>query len=76
METSKTWEEGKAESRAEGRAEGRAEMLLNVLKARGIDVPEEARVRILAQRDPDVIDRLLKKFLVASSISGVLDALD
>ena len=83
METLKTWEERKAEARAqgwaeglaEGRAEGGVEILLRVIEARGIDVPEEARARILAQRDPDALERMLRKALVVSSISDVLDAM-
>jgi hypothetical protein len=85
----KSWEEGKAEARAEGRvegraegraegkaearAEGRAESLLTVLRVRGIEVPETARKRILAQKDIDQLARWLEKAIVASTIGDVFD---
>jgi hypothetical protein len=73
----KSWEEGKAEARAEGRAEGRAETqanaVLTVLRVRGIEVPEAARERILAETDLDQLSRWLEKAIVASSIGQVID---
>lgn len=76
----KSWEEGKAEARAEGRAEGRAEAaeaqakaILTVLRVRGIEVPEAARERVLAEKDLDQLTRWLDKATVASTIGQVID---
>jgi hypothetical protein len=69
----KSWEEGRAEARAEGRVEGRADALLIVLDARDIAVPDAARERILAEKDPDRVTRWLEKATVAASLDDVLD---
>jgi Uma2 family endonuclease len=49
--------EGRAEGRTEGRAEGRAEAVILLLTARGVAVDSATRVRILAERDPQRLDR-------------------
>ncbi len=59
--------------RAEGRNEERARALLTVLRVRGVAVPEAARERVLAQKDPDQLERWLEKAAVASSVVEVLD---
>jgi hypothetical protein len=73
----KSWEEGKAEARAEARAETRVEerayAVLTVLRVRGIEIPEAARERILAQKDVDQLARWLEKAVVASTIGEVID---
>ncbi|MCC6552780.1 MAG: hypothetical protein IT372_07130, partial [Polyangiaceae bacterium] len=53
------WTEGRNEGRTEGRTEATAHALLTVLRGRGIDVPEAARERILAQKDPERLERWL-----------------
>jgi hypothetical protein len=69
--------EGRAEGRVEGRTEGRTEeaarALLTVLRARGITVPEAFRERILAEKDPERLERWLEKAAVAASVGAVLD---
>jgi post-segregation antitoxin (ccd killing protein) len=69
--------EGRVEGRAEGRVEGRAEeaarALLTVLRARGLAVSEAFRDRILAEKDPERLERWLEKAAVASSVAAVLD---
>jgi hypothetical protein len=65
--------EGRAEGRVEGRIEGLAEGLLSVLRARGIAVPDAAREFILAQTDPERLERWLEKAAVAASVSEVID---
>jgi hypothetical protein len=57
----------------QGRTEGRASDVLTVLRARGIAVPDAARERIVAQKDPDRLERWLEKAAVAVSIADVLD---
>ncbi len=72
-----SWEAAKREERHWGRVEGRAEAaaraLLTVLRARGIAVPDTARERLLAQKDPDRLERWLAKAAVAASVDEVFD---
>jgi flagellar biosynthesis/type III secretory pathway protein FliH len=69
--------EGLAQGRNEGLAQGRAgeaaRNLLSVLRVRGIAVPEAVRERILAQTDPERLERWLEKAVVAASVSEILD---
>ena len=62
-----------AQGRAEGRAEEAARAVLMVLRARGVAVPDAHRERILAQKDPERLERWLVKAAVASSVAEVLD---
>ena len=65
--------EGLAKGRAEGRAEEAARNLLTVLRARGIAVPDAVRERILAQKDPERLERWLERAAVAASVAAVID---
>ena len=47
--------------------------VLTVLRARKIDLPEAARERILAQKDPERLQRWLEKAVIASSVAEILD---
>jgi len=62
-----------AQGRSEGNAEGTARALLTVLRVRGIAVPDAIRERILAQKDPERLERWLEKAAVAASVAAVLD---
>ncbi|HEX4960206.1 MAG TPA: hypothetical protein VF173_05160 [Thermoanaerobaculia bacterium] len=62
-----------AQGRAEGRAEEAARNLLTVLRVRGIAVPDAVRERILAQKDPELLERWLEKAAVAASVAAVID---
>ena len=64
---------GEAKGKAKGEAKGTARSLLTVLRVRGIAVPDAIRKRILAQKDPERLERWLEKAAVASSISAVID---
>ena len=72
-----TWEKARELGRKEGRDEGRVEQaarsVLTVLRARGIAVPDEARERILAEKDLKRLRCWLEKASVASSLEEVLD---
>jgi hypothetical protein len=57
---------------AQGRTEGEARALLTALRVRGIAVPEATREQILAQKDPEQLDRWLEKAVVATSLAEVL----
>jgi hypothetical protein len=65
--------EGLTEGRAEGRTEEAARAVLTVLRVRGLAVPDAARERILAQKDPERLERWLEKAAVAASVAAVLD---
>ncbi|HEX6864958.1 MAG TPA: hypothetical protein VF414_19155 [Thermoanaerobaculia bacterium] len=65
--------QGRTEGRAEGRTEEAARLLLTVLRTRGIAVPDSAREHILAQKDPERLERWVEKAIVANSIAAVLD---
>jgi hypothetical protein len=58
---------------AQGRTEEAARNLLTVLRARGIAVPDAIRERILAQTDPERLERWLEKAAVAASVAAVID---
>jgi hypothetical protein len=66
-------EEGRREGHGEGLAEGEARALLTALRVRGIAVPDAARERILAVKDPDRLERWLERAIVASSLDEVID---
>lgn len=65
--------QGLAEGRAEGQAEGVARSILTVLRTRGISVPDTVREHILAEKEPERLERWLEKAAVASSVAAVLD---
>jgi hypothetical protein len=71
MSMHSTWEK----ARIEGRDEAVARAVLTVLRARGIDVPEKARELILAQSDPEQLERWLERAAVAASVAEVIDDL-
>ena len=47
--------------------------MLTALRVRGIAVPDAARERILAQKDPSLLERWLEKAIVAVSVGEVID---
>jgi hypothetical protein len=65
--------EVRAEERKEGRAEEAARAVLTALRVRGIAVPGAARKRILAQKDPERLERWHELAIVAASVAEVLD---
>jgi hypothetical protein len=58
---------------AQGRAEEAARALLTVLRVRGIAVPDAVREQILAEKDPERLERWLEKAAVAASVTAVID---
>lgn len=61
------------QGRAEGRAEGEARAVLAVLAARGIDVPEDARVRITECTDMEQLDVWVRRAGTAESVEELFD---
>jgi hypothetical protein len=69
----KYYGQGKMDGEAKGRAEEAARAVLTALRVRGIALPDAARERILAQKDPSLLERWLEKAIVAASLADVLD---
>jgi hypothetical protein len=65
-------DEGLRAGRDEGRAEEAARSVLTVLRVRGVAVPDGARERILAQKDPSLLERWLEKAAVAGAVADVI----
>jgi hypothetical protein len=65
--------QGLAEGLTKGRAEEAARALLTVLRVRGIAMPDAVRERILAEKDPERLERWLEKAAVAASVASVID---
>jgi hypothetical protein len=57
-----------AQGRAEGLSEAKAAAVLAVLEARGLDVPAQARERIVGCRDLVLLDRWIVRAVSVSSI--------
>jgi len=66
-------EEGRDEGRREGRTEEAALAVLTVLRVRGIAVADAARARILAEKDPERLERWLARAVLAASVNEVID---
>jgi hypothetical protein len=62
-----------AQGLTQGRTEEAARAVLTVLRARGLAVKDADRERILAQKDPERLERWLEKAAVAASVTAVLD---
>jgi hypothetical protein len=57
----------------EGLAEARARDVLTVLRVRGITVPDGTRERILAEKDPSLLERWHERAILAASVAEVID---
>jgi hypothetical protein len=72
-----TWEKarelGEKQGQKQGSLEARAHAVLTVLRVRGIPVPDAERERILAEKDPDRLERWLERAIVEMSLAAVLD---
>ena len=73
----KKYFEGLDEGRKEGREnainEGIARALLNVLRVRGISVPEATRQRVVSEKDTARLERWHERAIVASSLADVFE---
>jgi len=63
--------EGEAKGRAEGEAKGKAEAVLAVLAARGLEVTEEQRERLLSATNASVLDRWLRQAITTASTADL-----
>jgi hypothetical protein len=66
-----SWEKAREQGLNKGRAQEAAKAVLTVLRTRGIRVPKEARERILAQKDPELLNRWLKRAIHATAAAEV-----
>lgn len=64
-----TWKD----ARRIGATEARVHDVLTVLRVRGIALSGEDRERILAEKDPERLERWLERASIATSIAEVLD---
>lgn len=65
---------GEARGRAEGEARGRAEGILAVLLARDVEVSDEVRARVAAERGPDTLSRWLVNAVRVERAEDIFDA--
>src|SRR5580704_4225433 len=65
--------EGELKGELKGETAANARAVLTVLRVRGIAVPDAARERILAEKDPARLERWLEKAAVVASVAEVLD---
>ncbi|MFL6054745.1 MAG: hypothetical protein ACJ72W_17755 [Actinoallomurus sp.] len=68
-----TYTEGETKGKAEGKVEGKAETLLQVLEARGVPVPSEARARITACTDVAQIEAWVKRAVIVRTVDALFD---
>jgi hypothetical protein len=64
---------GRAEGRAKGRAEGEATAVLEVLDARGFDVPEQVRARITACSDVGQLKIWVRRAATVRTVDDLFD---
>jgi hypothetical protein len=63
---------GRIEGRNEGRNEGRAAAVIAVLAARGLEVPDQVRDRVMGCTDPATLDRWIALAVTAGSAEDVV----
>jgi hypothetical protein len=68
---SELFRSAEAQGRAEGIAAAKRDALLDVLDARGVDVPETVRAEVLACSDLDQLNTWFHRALKAASIDDV-----
>jgi predicted transposase/invertase (TIGR01784 family) len=66
-------QEGELKGKLEGETAASTRAVLTVLRVRGIAVPDAARERILAQKEPARLERWQEKAAVAASVAEVID---
>jgi hypothetical protein len=63
----------RTEGRNEGKIEGKVETLLQVLEARGVPVPADARERITACTDVAQIEAWVKRSVIVRTVDALFD---
>jgi hypothetical protein len=62
------------QGRAEGRAEGEAQMLLRIMSARGLDIPEHIRARVAQCADIARLEAWADRAATATSPDDIFEA--
>jgi predicted transposase/invertase (TIGR01784 family) len=65
--------EGELKGELKGETAANARAVLTVLRVRGIAVPDAARERILAEKDPARLERWHERAILAASVAEVID---
>ena len=60
-----------AQGREEGEAKAQARAVLTVLRVRGLEVSDEARERILTEKDAARLERWIERAILAASTAEV-----
>ncbi len=61
----------RGEGLAEGRTKEAARAVLTALRVRGIGLPDDVRERILAENDPECLERWHERAIIAASLDDV-----
>ncbi|MEV5708780.1 hypothetical protein [Actinoallomurus sp. NPDC052274] len=69
----RTYAEGEAEGEVKGEVRGRVRTLLQVLDARGVPVPDEARERITACTDVAQIEAWVKRSVIVRTVDALFE---
>ncbi len=64
--------QGEAKGEARGEAKGKASALLQILAARGLEIPDDARARVLRCLDLAQLDAWLARALTAKSVAEII----
>lgn len=64
-------DQGRAEGRAQGMAQGEAHILLRIMAARGLDVPERIRTRVAACADTARLEAWADRAATATSVDEI-----
>jgi hypothetical protein len=73
LETPPVFKELEARGEVRGKAEGKAESLLSVMSARGLEVTEQLRERVLACTDLETLDRWIRRAVTAPTLDDVFE---
>jgi hypothetical protein len=68
-----TWAKAQEMGHTAGRAEEAARAVLAVFRVRGLAVPDAAREHIVAEKDPQRLERWHERAVLASSVAEVID---
>lgn len=66
-------EEGHRAGHRAGHGQGRAQAVVDVLRARGLAIESSAEARVLAERDPAVLDRWIARAATVARASDLFD---
>jgi hypothetical protein len=65
--------QGRTEGMAQGMAKGEAQMLLRIMAARGLDIPEHIRARVAECADTDRLEAWADRAATATSLVDIFE---